>query len=195
MDELRITERQYQIIIRQAIENLPCETGGFLGGNEDMVKGVLPVFNKTIGDSTKTFTLEPDDFLRARTFFEKHDLEYYGVYHTHPKGVAEPSDQDLKHYQRYLFIISLINPQDPVFAAYETRGRNANKIPIKIVDNKGITVLDLTANQGRISETSFLNEALKLEQLYQDIANEKAHYERLAPIDFFNSNTSFSAFA
>ena len=195
MDELRITERQYQIIVRQAIENLPRESGGFLGGNDDMVKGILPVFNKTIGDSTKTFTLESDDFLRARTFFEKHNLEYYGVYHSHPKGVAEPSDQDLKHYQRYLFIISLINPHDPVFAAYETHGRNVIRVPIKIVDNNGVTVLDLKASQGHISETSFMGEALKLEQLYQDITHEKARYEKLAPLDFYNNNTSFSAFA
>jgi len=195
MEELIITERQYEIIIRQAIENLPRESGGFLGGSEDMVKGVLPMYNKTAGDSTHTFTLESDDILRAHQFFEKHGLEYYGVYHSHPKGLPEPSDQDLRNIQKLMFIIGLANPEDPILNAFEIYGRNYIRIPFKIVNNNGITVLDLKANQNKISQTSFFQEGVKLHQMYTDIINEKIKYQKLAPINPFQKNSEFSTIA
>ncbi len=195
MDDLKITERQYEIIIRQAIENLPRESGGFLGGSEDMIKAVLPMYNKTVGDSTHTFTLESDDILRAHQFFEKHGLEYYGVYHSHPKGLPEPSNQDLRNIQKLMFIIGLANPEDPILNAFEISGQNYIRIPIKIVANSGVTVLDLKANQNKVSQTVFYKEAIKLHQMYTDIINEKVRYQKLAPINPFQKNSQFSTFA
>ena len=41
-----ITERQYSIIMKQAQACYPQETGGFLGGRENTILGILPIPNK-----------------------------------------------------------------------------------------------------------------------------------------------------
>jgi len=190
----KITQRQYEIIIRQALENLPCESGGFLGGSDDMIKGVFPVYNQHLGDSTSTFEISSEDLERAHRFFQKHQLDYYGVYHTHPKGLPEPSLQDLKNNQRFLFIIGLRNPQDPVFAAYQATGLHAERIPIQVVDNKGVTVLDLHKGQSKLSESNIVFEAQRLQNVYEDILHERAIYPKLKPISPFDTS-QFSTIA
>lgn len=190
----KITQRQYEIIIRQTLENLPCESGGFLGGSDDCIKGVLPVYNQNIGDSTSTFAISTEDIDRAHRFFEKHQLEYYGVYHSHPKGIPEPSTQDLRNIQRYLFIIGLKNPKDPIFNAFRTTGYHAQRVPIQVIDNKGFTVLDLKENQSKASESPFLEEARRLENFYQDILHERMKYQKLDPVIPFD-NSEFSTIA
>lgn len=190
----KITQRQYEIIIRQTLENLPNESGGFLGGSDDMIKGLLPVMNQFGGDTTKTFGITSEDLERAHRFFKKHNLEYYGVYHSHPKGLPEPSIQDLRNLQRYLFIVGLSNPKDPVFAAYKPYGLHAERIPIQVIDNQGVTVLDLKSNQSHLSESPFIEELTRLNNFYQDILYERAQYPKMEPISPFD-NSKFSTIA
>jgi proteasome lid subunit RPN8/RPN11 len=188
-DIFRITQRQYDIVIRQTLENLPRESGGFLGGSDDMIKGLLPVYNQAASDSTTSFEITSEDIERAHRFFKKHNLTYYGVYHSHPKGIPEPSTQDLRNIQRYHFIIGLVNPKDPVFAAYEASGFSYSRIPIQIVDDKGVTVLDLKAGS-KLSENAVQAEVSRLEQIYNDILHERATYPVLEPISPANSQFS-----
>jgi proteasome lid subunit RPN8/RPN11 len=193
-DILKITQRQYEIIMRQALENLPRESGGFLGGTDGMIRGLFPVFNKCIENSTDTFVITTDDIMRAHDFFKMHKLEYYGVYHSHPKGLPEPSQQDLRNRQRYHFIIGLANPDDPILAAFTAKGMVAIKIPLQVIDNKGITVLDLQSNQQHVSESPFIEEMNRLHKFIEDIKQERAEYPRLAPINPYEKS-DFSTIA
>ena len=90
------------------------------------------------------FAIFPEDIERAHLFFNKHGLEYYGTYHSHPKGEAIPSKQDLSHIQKYLFIISLKNFDSPDFAAYEVTGvQQAERVPLRILSDKDFSVKDI----------------------------------------------------
>ena len=142
-----ITQRHYDTIIDQANKNLPKETGGFLGGHGRFIKGILPLFNSVVGDKTKTFGYMQEDAIRARSFFQKNNLEYLGVYHTHPVGSAAPSDQDLKHIQKYMFIISMARPKHPDFACYEVQGRLHQRVSLQIM-SQGYSVADIHAKPG-----------------------------------------------
>ncbi|MFC1517801.1 Mov34/MPN/PAD-1 family protein [Candidatus Margulisiibacteriota bacterium] len=176
-----ITEHQYNIIMEQAQTAYPNETGGFLGGKAGEILGVLPVTNKGEGDIKKEFGISSEDVQRAHDFFKKHGLAYLGVYHTHPKGIPYPSDQDLKNFQKHLFIISLKDRYNPEFRAYTIENRQVIPEDIQIVDNRHTTVIDITTGKPMLSQNVVEEEMVKLHNLIEDIIDRKTRYPKLAP--------------
>ena len=183
-----ITQRHYEMIIRQTLENQPQESGGFLGGKDFTIKAVMPVYNQHLYNKTDTFAITQDDVLRAHDFFAKHGLDYYGVYHSHPKGIAEPSQQDLSTNNRYHFIVGLRNPQNPEFNAFQAFGYRAQQIPIRIIDNKGITVLELHGGQKKENSNDLHHEMGRLSNMIDDIKKDRAIYPKLSPSNPFDSS-------
>ena len=184
-----ITQHQYDIIMRQAQENYPYETGGILCGSEDgIVKGLMPLYNQADGDQRKEFGLTGEDIRRGHEFAKKHGLLYFGVYHTHPKGIAYPSDADLSHNQKYLFIISLRDRYNPEFAAYRVLpGRKVIREEIQVINNSGVTVLDILTGRPKLSDNVSAVEMTKLHQLIDAIIEERANYPRLSPKNKFEA--------
>ena len=138
-----ISERHYRLIIEQVKKNLPQESGGFLGGTDRTIKAVLPAFNQHLGNRTDTFGLTAEDIRRAHEFFEHHGLTYFGVYHSHPNGDPYPSVPDIQTGQRYHFIIGCRNPENPILAAYEIVKNQPQRVPIQLMSDKRISVVDI----------------------------------------------------
>jgi proteasome lid subunit RPN8/RPN11 len=187
-----ITQRHYEMIVQLAVKNYPEESGGFLGGQENMIKAVFPVFNQQLYDRHKSFGITSDDILRAHRFFQKHGLEYYGVYHTHPQGEPTPSFQDLKTRQKYHFIVSLNDINNPQFAAYSVFGLTFRRVPIKVIDNKGITVLDLQQNQSQVPAGPMESEWLRLSELIRKMKKGIYTYPIMGPV--IEKDSDFSTF-
>ncbi|MBT5856438.1 hypothetical protein HOH87_07400 [bacterium] len=180
--QFQITQRHYDIIIEQARKNYPQECGGFLGGKDMVISAILPTFNAHLYNKTDTFALSSEDMERAHAFFAKHNLEYYGVYHTHPKGEAIPSKQDLVNVQKYLFIISLRDIDNPDFAAYETTGaQQAQRVPLSIVTGN-VEVMDIhgTGTEKQLGGTGNM-EIDTLNTMMNDMINEKLEYPKTDP--------------
>lgn len=153
----KITQRHYDIIIKQVQDNFPYESGGFVGGNDYFISAIFPTFNKDHSNKTDVFSISRDDIERAHLFFEKHGLTYYGAYHSHPKGAAIPSEQDLKNIQNYLFIISLRDFDNPDFAAYKVTGiQKADRVPLTILSNSKFDVKDIHGGGKKSPETKFI---------------------------------------
>ena len=93
--EFKITNKHYQILIKQGFDNLPYETGGFVGGKDGVITGILPTFNKDWDQNKDVFKIDDTDMQRAHSFFAKHNIKFFGIYHTHPTGIAYPSDADM----------------------------------------------------------------------------------------------------
>lgn len=144
------SQRHYNLIIGQAQKNLPRESGGFLGGTDRTVKAVLPAYNQHIGNQTDTFGLTSEDIRRAYAFFEEHGLTYFGVYHSHPNGDPYPSHADIKTGQHYHFIIGCRNPEKPILAAYEIINNIPELVPIQLISDDHVSVVDI---QGKQSDT------------------------------------------
>ncbi len=177
--------------MKQAQACYPQETGGILGGRENTILGVLPMANKFLYDRTETFGLTADDVDRAYQFLVKHRLEYMGVYHTHPKGNPLPSEQDLSHRQKYLFIIGLRDRYNPELRAWRVEGKNVYPENIKIVSNAGITVVDITSGKPKLSENVSKD---KLSIMIDNwIEGKQPEYPKFGPINWDAS--SFSTFA
>ena len=76
MDAFKITQRHYDIIIKQVKDNFPYESGGFIGGKGGLISAIYPVFNQDISNKKDVFAVYNEDIERAHLFFNKHGLEY-----------------------------------------------------------------------------------------------------------------------
>jgi proteasome lid subunit RPN8/RPN11 len=190
-DHFSITERHYNIIIEQANVNYPKECGGFIGGVGMDIKAIQPVFNQHLYDKTGTFAITSEDVIRAHNFFAKHNLDYMGVYHTHPKASAMPSQQDLSHIQKYMFIISLMHKGKPDFAAYVVDGRNYERRPLNIITGP-VDVVNLTDPKNKNKNTKLSDkigftknkvggvkeEQLRLQEKLSEMTEENVKYDK-----------------
>lgn len=175
-----ITERQYNIIMQQAQACYPQETGGFLGGRENTILGVLPVPNKFLYNRTEVFALSSEDIDMAYRFLVKHKLEYLGVYHTHPKGTPYPSEQDLAHNQKFLFIIGLENRYNPELYAWRVENGRVYSENIKVISDAGITVIDIHTGKPKLSESVIPVELDRLAEMIDDmIAGKRPIYTKM----------------
>tara|TARA_B100001113_G_scaffold347414_1_gene339799 strand:- start:1162 stop:1764 length:603 start_codon:yes stop_codon:yes gene_type:complete len=196
IDSFRITKRHYSIILKQGLDNLPIEAGGFLGGNDGLIKAVHPLLNAYLHNRTNTFSFTSEDVDRAHRFFKKHDLDYYGLYHTHPKGVAYPSDADIKTGQKYHFILSLKDVKKPVFNAFVIINYQPKQIPLNVVNLSGVKPVDIhdVVNNKKKEKSMVLSpdeESRLLNYNIEVIKDEKkVDYPVLPPKDKFNSDFS-----
>jgi proteasome lid subunit RPN8/RPN11 len=202
-DLYAITQRHYNIIIKQGIDNLPQEAGGFFGGKEGVIQAILPMGNQFLYDRTGTFAVSSEDIGRAHDFFAKHGLEYYGMYHTHPKGAPSPSKADIQTRNRYHIIIALSNPQQPIVAAFEVQGNHAHPLSLKILQESQYRAIDIHAPKEKDQDkekTANLEkgkglhkEAEELGQLIQNIKENKSQYKKEDPHQHSDSSFSTSA--
>lgn len=197
-EAFRLTERHYNIILKQGLENLPQESGGFLGGHEGLIKAIHPLFNAHLYDKTGSFSFTPEDVDRAHRFFDKHGLDYYGLYHTHPKGAAYPSDADINTGHKYHFILSFQDPKKPVFNAYYIDGRQPIFIPIHIVSDIGSSPIDIHSTSKTLKKPASRTseeEADKLAQRIESIKNESPMTYPVLPPHHNNMDSDFSTLA
>ncbi|MGB9613577.1 MAG: Mov34/MPN/PAD-1 family protein [Candidatus Margulisiibacteriota bacterium] len=190
----KITERQYNIIMQQAQACYPQETGGILGGREDTILGVLPIPNKVLQNRTEAFGITAEDIERAYQFLVKHNLEYLGVYHSHPRGIPYPSEQDLAHHQKYLFIIGLRDRYNPELYAWRIENGKVYPEDIKIMSDIGVTVIDIRTGKPKLSENVSRQEMDRLANMIDEmIAGRRPIYPKLDPTRWDAS--TFSTFA
>ena len=192
--QFTITRRQYNIVLKQGIANLPRESGGFLGGNDFKIQAVLPIPNQHLYDETGTFAFTMEDVDRAHRFFKKHNMRYYGLYHTHPQGIAYPSDTDIKSGQRYHFILSLRDQDNPHFAAFEVKNNQPIHIPLVIISDKGhkqVDIHDVAEKTKGSNIQSPDSDADNLNQRIGNILDDKPNtYDKLPPTNYFDSDFS-----
>jgi proteasome lid subunit RPN8/RPN11 len=101
-----IEPRVRQLLIEDALNTFPDECCGFLFGREEhdgtrLILDILVVDNAKAGDKTRRFEISPQDYLTAETHALDHDWTLLGVYHSHPRHPAIPSEHDRKAAQPY----------------------------------------------------------------------------------------------
>ncbi|MEK9658164.1 MAG: Mov34/MPN/PAD-1 family protein [bacterium] len=141
----QITQRHYDIILKQGLDLLPIEAGGFLGGDgkTGLVKAIFPIFNQHLEVQTDTFGFTAEDMSRALKFFDEHKLDYFAMYHTHPKGVAYPSQTDIDTGHTFHFILSLRDKDKPDFRSYYIYNKKPIEQEFKVISNTGTSKKDL----------------------------------------------------
>jgi len=110
-----IEPRVRQLLVEDALNTFPDECCGFLFGREEhdgtrLVVDILVVDNSKEGDKTRRFEISPQDYMAAEAHALDHDWTLLGIYHSHPKHPAIPSETDRQAAQPYFsyVIVSVI---------------------------------------------------------------------------------------
>jgi len=193
VNAFKVSQRHYDLIIKQGYDNLPYETGGFLGGKKGVITAILPTFNKDWDVNKDVFALEDADIKRAYAFFQKHQVDYYGVYHTHPTGVAYPSEADIATNQRYHFIISYSDSSNPQFNVFLIKNNQPIQLPLTVLSNRAFTSLSIQGHADTVGETEREQDELN-SRIQRIITDQPNTYKRMPPHSTLG-NSDFSTLA
>jgi proteasome lid subunit RPN8/RPN11 len=119
MDQIKIPQSSKEIMIKQALNELPHECCGLLLGKNSKIKRTLPMRNTE--PSPEAYFMDPSQQVEVFTDMGKKGETLIGIYHSHPKGPSTPSGADLKmafHQDAVYIIISLEKKNKPELKAF-----------------------------------------------------------------------------
>ena len=97
-------------ILAHARRDAPRECCGFLIGRRGRVLHAA-VMRNAAARSRVQFRIDPAEHISLRRELRRLSpaLEIVGIYHSHPAGPPEPSDQDRReaHYREWLYVIAI----------------------------------------------------------------------------------------
>ena len=113
---ISIDSKAKELMIQDGLNSFPDECCGFFYGTENSdghrrVTEILVVNNAKEGDKRRRFEISPKDYLKGEQYALEKDLQFLGVYHSHPNHPAIPSEHDRVAAQPYFsyIIISVLS--------------------------------------------------------------------------------------
>ena len=105
MQKIILSKLQKKILLDHTCKEEPNEACAILYGNNNIVKEIWLTNN--IDSSPTEFTLSPEQTLEMYRKCDELNLEVIGIFHSHPKGEAQPSNTDKKFMENnpYVWII------------------------------------------------------------------------------------------
>ncbi len=119
MDQIKIPKISKEIMIKQALSELPHECCGLLLGKNGKIQRTLPMRNAE--PSPEAYFMDPRQQVEVFTDMEKKRETLIGIYHSHPEGPSTPSRTDLEmafHQDVVYIIISLEKKNNPELKAF-----------------------------------------------------------------------------
>ncbi|WP_299027318.1 M67 family metallopeptidase [uncultured Thermanaerothrix sp.] len=110
---LRLSLAQEKMILNHVIQHLPEEACGLLGGQGETVSVVIPVTNSL--HSPVRFRMDPAELLKALEWLDTEDLDLVGIFHSHPRGPATPSETDLHEFAYPESLMLIVSPVGKVW--------------------------------------------------------------------------------
>lgn len=112
---ISINASAQELMIEDALNSFPDECCGFFYGMEDdngdrRITEILVVNNAKEGDKRRRFEISAKDYIKGEQYALEKDLQFLGVYHSHPNHPAIPSEHDRVAAQPYFsyIIISVL---------------------------------------------------------------------------------------
>jgi proteasome lid subunit RPN8/RPN11 len=137
-----IEESPLNEMYRDALQSFPDECCGFLFGKETAelrrITKILVVNNSKEGDKRRRFEIAPKDYMNAERFAEKNNLQFLGIYHSHPKHPAIPSEHDRVAAQPY-FSYVIISVDDVINDIRSWQLNDDLKFEEETIENQFIT--------------------------------------------------------
>jgi len=122
-----------ELMVAHAVREAPNECCGLLLGRGGTIERVIPM--KSDQPAPDAYFMNPLQQLEVFTGMEKRGEELLGIYHSHPKGPAEPSGADLQmafHPEAAYVIISLADPDRPELRAFKLSKSGFEEIPVTL---------------------------------------------------------------
>ena len=132
---MRIARSLIDEIVAHARDDLPNECCGLIGGLDGELTSVHRARNSAA--TWLRYELHPGDQLRIMNEIEAAGDELGGIYHSHTKSEAYPSQTDINLAAAWpdpLYLIcSLQDPGAPVVRAFEIRGGGVEEVDLDVV--------------------------------------------------------------
>ena len=135
---LQINKEDYQKIVDHAIQGLPNEACGLIGGvAEEGVKVVKEVYLlRNVDESNEHFSMDPAEQLKVVKDLRSKGYVLFGNFHSHPESPARPSEEDKRlayDPKASYLILSLQEREKPVLKAFNIIGGEVTQEPIELV--------------------------------------------------------------
>jgi [CysO sulfur-carrier protein]-S-L-cysteine hydrolase len=132
---MKIAQGLIDEMVAHALRDVPNECCGLIGGRGEEATTVYPMRNEF--ESPLRYKLDSEDNLRVHHEMDRAGEETVGVYHSHTKSPAFPSQTDVNEAQPWqepvYFIVSLADPEAPVVKGFRFRGLDIADVELDIV--------------------------------------------------------------
>lgn len=129
---LVLSDDAYLAMVAHAYDGLPLEACGLLGG--DPAAGTVTVFYpcRNAAASSRVYTVDPKDHLRADRDAESRGLDIIGVMHSHTHTEAYPSPTDVAQAPdpSWHYVIVSLRQEAPVLRSYRIEGNQVAEEPV-----------------------------------------------------------------
>ena len=119
---MKISRELVEEMVAHAREDVPNECCGMIGGRDGVATRVVRVKNSAA--SPLRYEMDPKEMFDAYTELEA-DGELLGIYHSHTKSAAYPSQTDVNQAQNWpdqvYVIVSLADSDNPDVKAFWLR--------------------------------------------------------------------------
>jgi len=117
---MKISQQLIDQMVAHAIEDLPNECCGMVGGSDGAASVVIPVANAAA--SPLRFEMDPQGQYNALKQIEEGAGELLAIYHSHTKSAAYPSQTDVNQAVSWpdaiWVIVSLEDAEEPDVKGY-----------------------------------------------------------------------------
>jgi [CysO sulfur-carrier protein]-S-L-cysteine hydrolase len=121
---VKISQQLIDEMVAHAREDLPNECCGMIGGRDGEASGVVRVENAAA--SPLRYEMDPQGQFDALKAIEGGGDELLGIYHSHTRSAAYPSQTDVNEAvmwpEQIYVIVSLENEEAPDVKAYDLAG-------------------------------------------------------------------------
>jgi proteasome lid subunit RPN8/RPN11 len=110
------------------------ECCGLLAGRAGVITHVFPAANVAANPATG-YEIDPRETVRLMREFRERELEFLGIYHSHPNGKNEPSARDIElayYSEAAYFIVSPLADAPKPVRAFSIREGRVTELEIEI---------------------------------------------------------------
>ena len=121
-------------IIQQALDELPNEACGVLGGKDDVVSEQYVLTNTDA--SFEHFSFDPAEQFKSLRSARASGLSIIANYHSHPSTPSRPSEEDVRlaYDPDILYLIVSLALEKPVLKAFNIHDGYSVEVAIKVLD-------------------------------------------------------------
>jgi len=132
---LQITTQVHQQMLAAAYDGYPLEACGLLAGDPISRRAGVFYRCRNTAESSRVYTLDPKDYLRADRDAEARGLEIIGVMHSHTHTEAYPSPTDVEQAPDpgWHYVIVSLRDEAPQLRSFRIEGDQ--------VTEEGVTLL------------------------------------------------------
>jgi proteasome lid subunit RPN8/RPN11 len=121
-------------ILAHARECAPQECCGLIAGRHGSGRRVIRMQNAL--DSHTAYAMDPAELVSALRSLRDSGEELAAIYHSHPRGPAEPSARDIReaHYPEAAYVIVSLEPAEtPVTRAFRIIEGRAYEVELRAI--------------------------------------------------------------